>query len=134
MLDNGDWAGAGLSNAQSNHSLIEQVRVFNRGGNFSAISVIGASGVILRQCVSEGGEPQYHIYWDSKGATVVKDGKIEGVHIESKSTIAGIKAKLASGYITISDVYSQYDNVLFDVEATVGYPHVYIKNIHWFIS
>ena len=132
VLDNGDWTGAGLSNAQSNHSLIEQVRVFNRGGNFSAFSVIGASGVILRQCISEGGEPQYHIYWDSKGATVVKDGKIEGVHIESKSSIAGIKAKLASGYITISDVYSQYDNVLFDVEASVGYPHVFIKNIPWF--
>lgn len=134
VLDNGDWAGAGLSNAQSNHSLIEQVRIFNRGGNFSAISVIGASGVILRQNISEGGDPQHHIFWDSKGATVVKDGKIEGVHIESKSTIAGIKVKLASGYMVISDIYSQYDNVLIDAESVLGYPHLYVKNISWFTS
>jgi hypothetical protein len=132
VLDNGDWAGAGLSNAQSNHSLIEQVRVFNRGGNFSAISVIGASGVIIRQSISEGGDPQHHVFWDSKGATVVKDGKIEGFHIESKSTVAGIKVKLASGYMTIADVYSQYDNVLIDAESVLGYPHLYVKNIPWF--
>ena len=132
IVDNGDWSGAGLANAQSNHTLIEQCRVFNRDNAYSAFSVIGASGTIIRQCISEGLAPQYHVWWDSLGSTVVKDGKIEGLHIESASKVAGIKCKLASGYIYITDVYSQYDNVLIDAEATVGYPHVYVKRVPWF--
>jgi len=132
IVDNGDWSGAGLANAQSNHTLIEQCRVYNRDNSYSAFSVIGASGTIIRQCISEGLAPQYHVWWDSKGSTVVKDGKIEGLHIESSSKVAGIKAKLASGYMIITDVYSQYDNVLIDAEATVGYPHVYVKRVPWF--
>lgn len=132
IVDNGDWSGAGLANAQSNHTLIEQCRVFNRDNAYSAFSVIGASGTIIRQCISEGLSPQYHVWWDSKGSTVVKDGKIEGLHIESGSKVAGVKGKLSSGYFMCTDVYSQYDNVLFDFEATVGYPHVYIKRVPWF--
>ena len=131
ILDNGDWSGAALANAQSNHSLIEQCRVFNRDNTFSAFSVIGASGSIIRQCISEGLTPQYHLYWDSKGSTVVKDGKVEGFHIESPSKVAAMKLLLAGGYFYISDVYSQYDNVFIDAESVLGYPHLYVKRVPW---
>jgi len=130
-LDNGDWPGAALANSQSNHSLIEQCRVFNRDNAFSAFSIIGASGSIIRQSISEGLSPQYHLYWDSKGSTVVKDGKVEGFHIESPAKTAAIKLLLAGGYFYISDVYSQYDNVFIDAEAVLGYPHLYVKRVPW---
>jgi len=130
-VDRGNWTGVGTANAQSNHTLVEQVRVFNVGGAFAAFNVIDASGIILRQCISEGGSPQYHVYWDSMGATVVKDGWIFSLHLESPSTIAGIKLFLASGYFIASGCYSQYDNILFDVEASLGYPHMYVENVPW---
>lgn len=134
IADNGDWPGAALANSQSNHTLFEQCRVYNRDGQFSAYSIIGASGTIIRQCISEGLTPQYHLYWDSKGSTVVKDGVVQGFHIESPSSVAAIKAKLAGGYLSISEVYSQYDNVFIDAESVAGYPHVIIKNVPWATS
>ena len=82
----------------------------------------------------EGGQPKYHVYWDSMGATVVKNGKIINLHLESSATIAAIKAFLASGYFIASGNFSQYDNVLYDIQSSLGYPHVYIENIDWMTS
>ncbi len=130
-VDRGNWSGVGYANAQSNHTLVEQVRVFNNTGAFAAFQVLDASGVILRQCISEGGSPKYHVYWDSMGSTVVKDGWLMSIHLESSSTIAGIKLFLASGYFVASGNFSQYDNVLYDVEASLGYPHIYVENVPW---
>ena len=130
-VDRGNWLGVGYANAQSNHTLVEQVRVFNNTGAFAAFQVLDASGVILRQCISEGGSPKYHVYWDSMGSTVVKDGWLMSIHLESSSTIAGIKLFLASGYFVASGNFSQYDNVLYDVEASLGYPHIYVENVPW---
>jgi hypothetical protein len=130
-VDRGNWSGVGYANAQSNHTLVEQVRVFNNTGAFAAFQVLDASGVILRQCISEGGSPKYHVYWDSMGSTVVKDGWLMSMHLESASTIAGIKLFLASGYFVANGNFSQYDNVLYDVEASLGYPHMYVENVPW---
>lgn len=133
-LDNGDWTGVNSSNAQSNHSLIEQCRVFNNNGAYAGFKVIGASGTIIRHCISEGGVPQYHIFWDSKGSTVVKEGLIQTTHLESSATTAAVKVRLAGGCMTLDGVFSQYDSTLIDAEAATGYPHLYVKNIPWLTS
>ena len=134
VLDCGDWSGATITNAQSNHSLIEQCRVFNMRGAYSAFKVLAASGTIIRQCISEGDMPQYHIYWDSRGSTVVKEGLIQTTHLESSATTASVKVRLAGGLMTLDGVYSQYDTTLIDAEAATGYPHLYVKNIPWMTS
>lgn len=132
LLDRGDWTGAGISNAQSNHSLIEQCRVFNLLGATSAFSVIDSSGTIIRQCISEGDTPQYHIYWDALASTTVKDGTIQNIHVESQALISGIKVIAADGHVIIDGIYSQHDQILIDVESNPGYPHIYVKNIPYF--
>jgi len=129
-LNIGDWSGSTNSNSQSNHSLIEQCRVFNYGGALSAFEVRGSSGCMIRQCISEGQKPQYHIFWDALGSTVVKDARIEGVHVESIATVSGIYMNLSNGYAVLDGVYAQYAQKLFDIKGA-GYPHVYIKNIPW---
>lgn len=132
--DMGNWTGASGSNSQSNHTRFEQCRVFAAGGSFASFAMYAASGMVLDQCISEGGQPQYHVFFDSKSSTVVKDFTMRNTHLESTATIAGIKLKLAGGYASISDLYSQYDMVLIDVEPLVGYPHVYVSNVPWLTS
>lgn len=131
IADKGNWTGASSSNSQSNHTRFEQCRVFNVQGAYAAFAMYAASGMVLDQCISEGGQPNYHVFFDSQGSTVVKDFVMRNTHLESTATIAGIKLRLATGYATISDLYSQYDMVLIDAEAATGYPHVYVKNVPW---
>jgi len=133
-INRGPWPGVGTSNSQSNHVLAEQVRVFNADGAYAAFNVVDASGVILRQDISEGGTPQYHIVFNSMGATVVKDFCMFTIHLESPSSIAAIKGYLGDQYFRSAGVFSQYDNVLFDLESVLGYPHVYIADIPWMTS
>lgn len=131
IADMGNWTGSSSSNSQSNHTRFEQCRVFNAQGAYAAFAMYAASGMVLDQCISEGGQPNYHVYFDSKGSTVVKDFTMRNTHLESTATVAGIKLKLATGYADISNIYSQYDMVLIDAEALAGYPHVYVKNVPW---
>ncbi len=131
MVTRGNWPGVGTANAQSNHTLVEQCRIFNVDNANSAFYVENASGVILRQCISEGNKPKYHVLWNSLGSTVCKDGWIFTLHLESGSYIAAIKALLAGGFLFASGNFSQYDNVLYDVESSLGYPHMYVENVPW---
>lgn len=131
ISDTGNWTGASNSNSQSNHSRFEQCRVFNAQGAYAAFAMYAASGMVMDQCISEGGNPNYHVFFDSKGSTVVKDFVMRSSHLESVATIAGIKLRLAGGYATIDGLYSQYDMILIDAESAVGYPHLYVKNVPW---
>lgn len=134
VADKGNWTGANNVNSQSNHTRFEQCRVFNLQSAFAAFAIYASSGIVLDQCISEGNQPNYHIFFDSQGSTVVKDFTVRNTHIESVATVAGIKVRLAGGYATLSDIYSQYDMVLIDAEAATGYPHLYVKNIPWLTS
>lgn len=133
FVDRGDWADATNFNSQSNHTLVEQCRVFNRGGNFAAFRVQGCSGVILRQCISEGGNPQYAVYIDSQSSNVVKDVNIIGVHIESTCTVAGVHVRGSDMYAVIKDIYCQYAQVLFSFESTAGAVFAQIENVPWLL-
>jgi hypothetical protein len=131
VADMGNWTDANNVNSQSNHTRFEQCRVFNAQGAFAGFAIYAASGVVLDQCISEGAQPNYHVFFESRGSTVVKDFTMRNTHLESVATVAGIRLRLAGGYATISDVYSQFDMVLIDAEAATGYPHLYVKNVPW---
>lgn len=134
IADMGNWSGASNSNSQSNHSRFQQCRVFNSQNAYAAFAMYASSGMTLDQCISEGASPNYHVYFDSLNATVVKDFTMRNTHVESPALIAGIKLKLAGGIAKISGVYSQYDQVLIDAEASSGYPHVHIDDTPWLTS
>lgn len=134
FIDRGDWSGATNFNSQSNHTKIESCRVFNRGGNFAAYRVQGCSGVEIVNSISEGGDPQWHIHFNSQASTVVKDFKLRGIHVESKSTSGGVYCRVSGGIMDIDGVFSQYDNNLFVAESAGGYCEMKISNIPWLTS
>lgn len=129
IADMGNWSGASNSNSQSNSSRFEQCRVFNYPGSVAAFADYAASGMVHEQCISEGGSPNYHFLSDALNSTVVKDGYLHMLHLESPATIAGIKLKLREGYYKLDGCYSQYDQTLIDGESTLGYPHIFVENV-----
>lgn len=132
---NGQWPGAGLANAQSNSCRAEQDRVFNATGATAAISVEGASGVVLDQFISEGGSPMYHVYFDALTSSVVKDFTILRAHIESPTQTggAGIRLKAEGGYVMIDGVFCQYAMTLVDARGCGSYPHIYVERVPWIL-
>lgn len=125
------WPGASSSNSQSNSSMRECVRDFGRAGGFSSFSDYAASGIININTISEGGAKKYGWHIDSRGSTVVKDGRMISSHLEMQPTVAGIELKLSEGYYIIDGLYSQYPATLVSASSLRGYPHVYIKNVPW---
>lgn len=131
VADKGNWTGASNSNSQSNHTRFEQCRVFNSNGAYAAFALYAASGIVIDQCISEGSQPNYHIFFDSQCSSVVKDFTMRNTHLESSATVAGIKLRLSGGYARITGLYSQYDQILIDAEAASGYPHLYVEDVPW---
>jgi hypothetical protein len=134
FIDRGDWTGATNSNSQSNHSKVESCRVFNKGGNFAAYRVQGCSGIEICNSISEGGDPQYHIHFNSQASTVVKDFRCKTIHLESKGTSGGLYARISGGIIEVDGVYSQYDNNLFIAESAGGPVDMVVSNVPWLTS
>lgn len=134
FIDRGDWPDATNFNSQSNHSKIESCRVFNRGGNFAAFRVQGCSGIEICNSISEGGDPQWHVHFNSQASTVVKDFKLKTLHLESKSTSGGVYVRISSGFANIESVYSQYDNNLFVAESAGGPVEMHISYVPWLTS
>lgn len=134
FIDRGDWPDATNFNSQSNHSKIESCRVFNRGGNFAAFRVQGCSGIEICNSISEGGDPQWHVHFNSQASTVVKDFKLKTIHLESKSTLGGVYVRISGGFANIESVYSQYDNNLFVAESAGGPVEMHISYVPWLTS
>ena len=134
FIDRGDWPDATNFNSQSNHSKIESCRVFNRGGNFAAFRVQGCSGIEICNSISEGGDPQWHVHFNSQASTVVKDFKLKTIHLESKSSLGGVYVRISGGFANIESVYSQYDNNLFVAESAGGPVEMHISYVPWLTS
>lgn len=132
---NGQWTGAGLTNAQSNSCRGEQDRAFNATGATAAFSTEGASGVVWDQCISEGGNPLYHFNFDALTSSVVKDFTILRAHIESPTQTggAGIRLKAEGGYVMIDGVFCQYAMTLVDARGCGSYPHIYVERVPWIL-
>jgi hypothetical protein len=134
VFDNGHWNGAGVTNAQSNHSLFEQDRVFNADGATAAFAILGASGCATRQCISEGGRPKWHYVFKALGSTVVKDNLVDGFHIESPCDSSGAYWETAGGIMRARDLFSQYAMTLIEVRDDSQYPHIYVSDIPYTLA
>jgi len=138
LLDIGDWFGATNFNSQSNVSKLEQCRVNNipqsvPAGQWpypaeAAFIIRAASGVIMSQCISEGGKPNHHVIFDSDYSTIALDGRIDSMHLESEALVSGIFLTLTGGRFEIVMPNTQISMpILIDVE-TYAYPHLHIRN------
>lgn len=110
------WGGNGV-NSQSNHSVIEKCRVYAGKDTKICYKVVGSSGCVIRDCISEGQHtPDYSIYFDYQKSTTVRLFKVENLHLEHTPQKAGIYVR-NTGVATIDGVFYQ--------TAKEEYPLVY---------
>lgn len=114
-----DWGG-NVNNSQSNHSVIEMSRVYAGKGSGCGFKVLGSSGCVIRDCISEGfNEIDYAIYFDVIGSTTVRLFKIENLHLEHAPKKAGIYIH-NTGIASIDGIFYQ--------KAYTNFPLVYAAN------
>lgn len=141
LVKNGSWPGADTSHGQSNGTVVSNVRVFDTEDQIAGIAVIDADTCVVKNCIIEGriganpGTPQYGILWDSIGATVTPNFRVQDCHIETVCTKGAVwlKPRGAGRYI-VDNIYIQHGQTLVGVEeglpSTGGnYPDIYIANI-----
>ncbi|MBL4703811.1 MAG: hypothetical protein JKY54_04780, partial [Flavobacteriales bacterium] len=104
-LRTGEEWGGGTNNSQSNHSIIDQCRVFTRDGAKTCFKVLGSGGVVIRDAISEGSKQvDYSIYVDRQTSTTVRLFKIENFHLEHEPIKAGIFIQ-STGITTIDGLF-----------------------------
>jgi hypothetical protein len=87
----GDWRGATVSNSQSNHTVLDQCRVYARQNSEYSYVFEQNSGISLLNSISEGHPNKGAVvYKVSKGNPVVKHFNIKNFHIEQAPTDFGI--------------------------------------------
>lgn len=122
LLFGESWGGTDFNSA-SNCVAIDNTRVFGANGAASHIRAEGANGLVVRNFISEGFNPEYNIIVDSRGSTTVTFCDLENLHIESDGGIYTQNTMLklrAGGVFTIKNLYAQYPNLLFDSSDTAG--------------
>lgn len=99
----GDWPGATWSNSQSNHTVLEQCRVYASTTTTQAFTVLHSSGVRLQDCISEGASCEHDLYLSAAIAgketevaknTVVKQFALANFHVEHSARKASIHVNM----------------------------------------
>jgi hypothetical protein len=127
------WAnfqGGSTSASQSNHSVVRDCKFRHSAGQFGAIKVTAASGIVIEHDIFEGVQngPQYEVFFDDNGSTVVKEFNVRGCHIEQQTSVAAIHVRLKDGFANVEDVYSQYDTTLVSFDSS-GYAKMNVKGV-----
>lgn len=95
----GDWPGATWSNSQSNHTVLDQCRVYCSATTTQAFSVLHSNGVRVSDCISEGTPCDHDLFLsaaidgdETRPArnTVVKQFALSNFHVEHAARKASI--------------------------------------------
>lgn len=128
-----DWGGS-ANNSQSNHSVIENCRVYAGKDSKTAYKILGSNGVVLRDIISEGlSSIDYAIYINRLNSTTVRLFTLQNLHLEHSPKKAAIYAKSA-GITTLDGIYYQFvkHGELALVHAGIGADEIIVRNIpHW---
>lgn len=142
-IRNGDWAGAGVSNSQSNSATLERVRVYNGPTAGKAFSFQHANSGRMVQCASEGYGPDYDLWLDASSGTypvasntVVKQFSCDGFHVEHgawQAKVCSIWVNMPSKCpVRLSQVYWNYVPNKPIIEYTMG--ALVLTDIGWWTS
>lgn len=129
-----DWGGS-TNNSQSNHSVVSMCRVYAAKGGDACFRVLGSSGVVLRDIISEGsGECAYSIYFDRQNSSTVRLFKVENFHFEHAPRKAGIYLN-HTGIATIDGLFYQLAFPEFPlIEAAAGAEQITLMNVPHFVT
>lgn len=107
-VNRGDWPGSINNNSSSNHTIVQNNRVFNKDGAFAAFWVYACSGVLLDGNTSEGGNPKHAFWLNSQAANEIKAFTVTRSHIESRPTVSAFYVRISGGgQVIIKDVNFQ---------------------------
>lgn len=115
VVRTGDWPGATWSNSQSNHTVLEQCRVYCAATTTQAFAVLNCNGVRLLDCISEGAACDHDLYLSAcingdedapARNSVVKQFALSNFHVEHATRIASIHVNMPPrASVDLSQVY-----------------------------
>lgn len=115
VVRQGDWPGATWSNSQSNHTVLEQCRVYCATTTTQAFTVLHSSGVRMADCISEGAPCDYDFFLSAAidgredqpaRNTVVKQFALSNFHVEHAARKASIHVNMPpSASAELSGIY-----------------------------
>jgi hypothetical protein len=105
------WEGSGLNNAQCNHTVVRQCRVYNRKEcTGTSFKVLQNSGVRLVDCISEGFPNEMAVYFDAYGAATAKYFVIENFHLEHLPRRGGLCFRGFGNMVEVNGFFVQMAN------------------------
>jgi hypothetical protein len=127
----GGWAGAGLTNSNSNIAEISHVYVNDTLNQNAAIALIASdAGKISQTVIFGSGNPGYGIYIDSLTSTAVSTVRIQDTTLSAVTSSAGIYLKVNDlGRYIVDGIKNTVVQTVMGVEAYSGSPNVYMGNI-----
>lgn len=115
VLRCGDWPGATTSNSQSNHTVLDQCRVYCSRTTTDAFTVLNSGGVHMKDCISEGEEADHDLFLSATtdgnedrmaNNPVVKSFTLSNFHVEHRVRKATLYINMPSkATVDISNVY-----------------------------
>jgi len=103
VVRQGDWPGATWSNSQSNHTVLEQCRVYCSATTTQAFAVLHCNGVRMTDCISEGAPCDHDLFLSASTGddvsaparnSVVKQFILSNFHVEHATRKASIHVNM----------------------------------------
>lgn len=134
QIYSGDWSRATPTNSQSNHTVLSQCRVYALRNSRYSYHIKQSSGIVLRDCISEGHDNEIAVKFEAKGNPVVKHFRIENFHLEHSPTHSGVYISANGATSNIIDgLYVSSTGIKTPIYSDRNSP-VFIKNMGWWDS
>lgn len=140
VVRTGDWPGATWSNSQSNHTVLDQCRVYATTTTTQAFAVLNCNGVRMTDCISEGGPCDHDLFLSATTDgnedlpaknTVVKQFTLSNFHVEHAVRKASIYVNMPSKCsVDLAQVYWNGPQSAPVILYTAG--QLNLSNIGWF--
>jgi hypothetical protein len=117
---NGCWLNANATNSGSNQTKILSCRQFSGDKQYAGVIIRESSECRVEDFTLDGSGKRhtaYAIYFDTRGATTVKDGFVKGIHGEAAVDSALIKFRGSDALFEVTDVYVQYPCTIIELDV-----------------
>ncbi|MBL7951487.1 MAG: hypothetical protein JNM62_07175 [Flavobacteriales bacterium] len=135
----GDWPGASTSNSQSNHTVLEQCRVYCSATTTEAFTVLNSGGVHMLDCISEGQPADYDLFLSATtdgdegraaNNAVVKSFSLQNLHVEHRLRKASIYVNMPpKATVELTNIY--WNSPITVPVLTYVSGQVHVNNIGW---
>lgn len=115
----GQWTGAGRSNAQSNRTSFQHCRNYALAGMTAGFFIQNAADCSMYECITEGGNPIDNIVFNQNGSIYGKGFYLNGLHSENNPTNAIVKIIGLGGDVKLERIYAAFGDIIVDSAASI---------------